>query len=89
MRSEFENYALWETSEANQKGDFVKSCVSLMIPKSMKTSRYDRRYVRIEGVFLERLPQNLVQLGGCNTTRLQLIEGSPPVEVLQKGVRDN
>lgn len=81
MRSEFENYGLWESSKANQKGSFVKDCVSLMIPKSMNTSKFNRRYVRVDGVFLERLPQNLVQLGGCNITRLQLIEGSPPVEL--------
>lgn len=81
MRSEFENYGLWESRKANQKQTFVKDCVSLMIPESMSTGRFNRRYVQVEGIFLERLPQNVVQLGGCNITKLQLIEGTSPIEL--------
>ena len=81
MRSEFENYGLWESRKANQRQTFVKDCVSLMIPESMSTGRFNRRYVQVEGIFLERLPQNVVQLGGCNITKLQLIEGTSPIEL--------
>lgn len=81
MRSEFENYGLWQSKEANERGSFVKNCVSLMVPESMDTHPYNRQYVELEGMFLERLPSDVVHLGGCNMTTLQLIEGLPPVVV--------
>lgn len=81
MRSEFENYALWQSKEANAQGTFAENCVSLMVPESLDTSRYNKHYVEIEGIFLERLPSNVVHLGGCNVTTLQLLEGVPPVLV--------
>lgn len=81
MRSEFENYGLWQSKAANEKGSFIKDCVSLMIPESMDGDLYNKQYVELEGVFLERLPSDVVHLGGCNLTTLQLIEGLPPVIV--------
>lgn len=78
MRSEFENYALWQSKKANENGTFFKDCVSLLIPESMDTRKYNRRYVEIEGVFINRLPRNVVHLGGCNVTTLQLIENVRP-----------
>src|SRR5690606_41312688 len=74
MRSGFENYALWQSKKANAKGNFAEDCVSLMIPESMDTSRYDKRYVEVEGIFLQRLPSGTIHLGGCNVTTLQLLE---------------
>lgn len=79
MRSGFENYALWQSEKANSEGNFAEDCVSLLIPESMDTSRYDKRYVEVEGIFLERLPNNVVHLGGCNVTTLKLLEGVLPV----------
>ena len=81
MRAEFENYGLWQSKEANAEGSFAQNCVSLMIPESMETSRFNKRYVEVEGVFLERLPSNVVHLGGCNVTTLQLLEDVPPVRI--------
>lgn len=79
MRSEFENYALWQDKIANDRGTFFDDCVSLLIPESMDTSRYNKRYVEVEGVFLEKLPRNIVHLGGCNVTYLQLTREAPPI----------
>lgn len=79
MRSEFENYALWQSKNANTRGSFAANCISLMIPKSLDASRYNKRYVEVEGVFLQKLPSNVVHLGGCNVTTLQLLEDVPPV----------
>ncbi|ATS89998.1 hypothetical protein NY98_12380 [Xanthomonas citri pv. fuscans] len=81
MRSEFENYALWDNREANKHGNFATACISLMIPKSMNTSNFNKHYVEVEGVFLERLPSDTIQLGGCNVSTLRLIEGAPPILV--------
>lgn len=78
MRSEFENYSLWQSREANERGNFAKDCVSLLVPESMETKQYNKQYVEVKGVFLERLASNVVPLGGCNVTTLQLIEGIPP-----------
>lgn len=79
MRSEFENYGLWQSKKANGRGTYFKDCVSLLIPESMNTEQYNKHYVEVEGIFVERLPRNVVHLGGCNVTTLQLIEGVPPV----------
>jgi hypothetical protein len=59
-----------------------------MIPESMKTSAFNKRYVEVEGVFLERLPSDVVHLGGCNTTTLQLLEDAPPVRIKKPGSAD-
>lgn len=78
MRSEFENYSMWESKEASSKGEFAKNCISLLIPQSMDTSGFDKQHVTVKGVFVEKLPSNVVQLGGCNSTTLILKQGSPP-----------
>jgi len=78
MRSGFENYSLWESREASSKGEFEEKCVSLLIPQSMDTSGFDKQHVTVKGVFVEKLPSNVVQLGGCNLTTLILKEGAPP-----------
>jgi hypothetical protein len=79
MRSEFENYALWQSKSANSEGSFAKDCVNLMIPESMETARYNKHYVEVDGVFLERPPNGVILLGGCNVTTLKLLDGVPPV----------
>lgn len=79
MHSHFESYALWESRQASDEGDYAKNCVSLMIPESMETSRFDGRYVEVEGMFLARVPSVVVQLGACNITTLQLLEDRQPV----------
>ncbi len=84
MRVGFENYSLWESKGANQSGSFAKECVSLMIPESIDLGRFDRHYVEIEGVFLARLPKEVVHLGGCNSTTLQLDESVSPIVIKQK-----
>lgn len=89
MRAETENYGLWQSEDANSQGSFARKCVSLMIPESMKTSAFNKSYVEVEGVFLERLPSNVVHLGGCNTTTLQLLEGAPPVRIRKPISADN
>lgn len=79
MRADFENYGLWQSEEANAEGDFASNCVSLMVPESLEAGRFNKRYVLVEGIFLQRLPSNIVHLGGCNVTTLQLLEDSPPI----------
>jgi hypothetical protein len=83
MRVGFENYALWQSESANRRGSFAKDCVSLMIPESSDLERFDKHYVEIEGVFMARLPKNVVHLGGCNSTTLQVDASATPVVVKQ------
>jgi hypothetical protein len=81
MRVGFENHALWQDKDANRRGSFAKDCVSLMIPESLDVARFDKRYVEIEGVFLAKLPRDVVHIGGCNSSTLQLDELVRPVIV--------
>ena len=84
MRVGFESYALWESKESEDSHSFLRNCVSLMIPKSMRVDGMSGHYVQVEAVFLEKLPQGMVQVGGCNLTRLQLMDGGTPVRILRK-----
>lgn len=79
MRSEFENRGLWQSKKANGRGTYSQDCVSLLIPKSMSTEQYNKHYVEVEGIFIRQLPRNIVDLGGCNLTSLQLVEDLPPI----------
>ena len=77
MQSEFENRAIWQDKAAHAAGNWQRDCVSLLIPQSMETSSFHGAYVVLHGRFLRRLPPNVVSLGGCNTTTLELLE--PPI----------
>lgn len=81
MEVGFENYALWQSKDARKRGSFAKDCVSLMIPESTNLTRFDKRLVEVEGVFLAKLPGGVVHLGGCNITTLQLDERETPIVV--------
>jgi hypothetical protein len=70
MRSSFENYALWQSRNAYNNGEWSRDCVSLLIPESMDTSKFDKANVIVEGQFVKRLPRGMVSLGGCNTPRI-------------------
>ena len=78
MRSGFENYGLWLDKAAEARGKFASDCVSLMIPETIDSSRFDQRYVEVEGVFLKRYPKNVFVSGGCNLSALELLETAPP-----------
>lgn len=77
MRSGFENYVLWENRSFQQKG-FREEVRQPFIPQPMDTSDFDKQYVTVKGVFVEKLPSNVLQLGGCNSATLMLQEGPPP-----------
>lgn len=81
MISEFENYSLWQNRDAHGRGDFATDCVSLMIPVSMDTTDYNRRYVELDALFLAALPKNVIHLGGCNITVLQVNPDVQPIVV--------
>ncbi|ALN88557.1 hypothetical protein LC55x_5311 [Lysobacter capsici] len=44
----------------------------------MDTSLYDRRYVELEGNFIQRPEENTINLGACNKTTIILSAESPP-----------
>jgi hypothetical protein len=48
------------------------------MPEAMDTSRYDMRYVELEGKFIQRPEENAVNLGACNSTTIILTAESPP-----------
>ena len=79
MNSRFENYTLWDSQKSERQGNFMESCVGLLIPRSMDTSRFDKHNVLIEGVFLKRLPASTVFLGGCNGSVVRLEADRSPV----------
>ncbi|WP_163843379.1 hypothetical protein [Pseudoxanthomonas sacheonensis] len=78
MRSESEMYGLWESKSANKEGSYAKNCVSLRIPTSMDTAQFNKRYVEIEATFISKLPADVIRLGACNTTTLQLAGDALP-----------
>ncbi|QQP94772.1 hypothetical protein [Lysobacter enzymogenes] len=78
MTSGFERYGIWDNKAAFDRGNYTDDCVSLLIPEAMDTSRYDKRYVELEGEFVQRLEKNAVNLGACNRTTIILSEDSPP-----------
>jgi hypothetical protein len=79
MKSEFENYTLWDSQKAERQGQFAAACIGLLIPRSMNTNLLNNRYVVIEGIFKERLPPSTVFLGGCGGPVLQLDPNKPPI----------
>jgi hypothetical protein len=76
MQSEIENYALWDSRSAQEAGDVIHNCVSLLIPAAIHSERFHNRYVVVEGVFLKTLPT--IALGMCNVTVIQLDPTHPP-----------
>ncbi|MFQ6308726.1 hypothetical protein [Lysobacter capsici] len=78
MTSSFERYGLWESRAVFDRGDYAHDCVSLLIPESMDTSFYNKRYVELDGNFIQQPQENTVNLGACNETTIILSEGSPP-----------
>ncbi|WP_148650614.1 hypothetical protein [Lysobacter capsici] len=78
MTSSFERYGLWESRAAFDRGNYADDCISLLIPEVMDTSLYDRRYVELEGNFIQRPEENTINLGACNKTTIILSAESPP-----------
>lgn len=78
MTSSFERYGLWQDKAAFDRGNHADDCVSLLIPVEMETSQYDKRYVELEGNFIQRPEKNAVNLGACNRTTIILSKDSPP-----------
>lgn len=83
MRSETEMYGLWESKSANREGSYAKNCVSLRIPAAMDTTQFNKKYVEIEATFVSKLPADVIRLGACNTTTLQLSGDALP-KILNK-----
>ncbi|MFK3648511.1 hypothetical protein ACI2IY_08720 [Lysobacter enzymogenes] len=81
MTSSFERYGIWDSKAAFDRGNYTDDCVSLLIPEAMDTSKYDKRYVELEGDFVQRPGKNAVNLGACNKTTIILSEESPPTLV--------
>jgi len=81
MTSSFERYGLWDSKVAFDRGNYSDDCISLLIPEAMDTSRYDMRYVEVEGDFIQKLEENVVSLGARNETTLILSEKSPPKSI--------
>ena len=82
MRSEFENRAIWQSKDSRSSGNWQQDCVSLLIPEAMDTSSFNGAYVVVRGRFLRRLPPNVVSLGSCNITTLELL--APPESARSK-----
>ena len=85
MKSGFENHALWDSPKSESQGQFMNFCVGLMIPRSMDTDQFNNQYVVVEAIFIKRLPTNIVFLGGCGESVLQLDPSKPPIRISGSG----
>ena len=79
MTSAFEDRTIWQSKQTRSRGNSRENCVSLLIPKSMDTSKFNGAYVTLRARFVARLSPDVVNLGGCNVTSLELLD--PPVIV--------
>jgi hypothetical protein len=83
MTSSTENRRIWDSEESRKRGPRSQDCISLLIPYGMETGRFDKKDVEIEAIFVSKLPQDFVNLGGCSfsSSALKLQQGKLPKAV--------